>query len=125
MESTLRNLKLLKYEDIIWLIYFFIVIFALVANSLERYDLLNKSKFYEQTAKKINTTLLLIAFFIYLYFVIVSINNLEILKKEAYSKKTRVAFERLIATIIFLVGGAYTLYADFDANTTDVDLTIF
>ena len=35
MKDWARDLKLLHEEDIIWYIYFFIVLFALIANSFE------------------------------------------------------------------------------------------
>lgn len=120
--DILRELKLLKNEDFIWLIYFFIVIFALISNNEERKSILNQDKQGEKSANIINTTILVIAFFIYLYFVFVSFNNLNELKRRSNEKEVRVAFEKLISAIIFLVGGAYSIYADYDAKTTDIEI---
>ena len=39
-----KKLKRLKNEDIIWIIYFFIVVFALYSNKLDREYLLKKDK---------------------------------------------------------------------------------
>ena len=125
MKDVIRELKLLKNEDFIWLIYFFIVIFALISNNEERKYLLNDDKNGSKNANLINTTILIVAFFIYLYFVIVSFDNLNELKKVSNKKDVRVAFERLISSLIFLVGGAYSIYADYDDKTTDIDLAIF
>ena len=125
MNDFFRKLNLLKQEDIIWLIYFFIVTFAIISNKYERnYVIYNNPNDLNKT-KKINTSILIIAFFIYLYFVIVTIENFDILKRNSSKKEVRVAFERLIANILFLVAGAFALYADYDNNTTGTDIAIF
>ncbi len=125
MSELFRKLQLLKEEDFIWLIYYFIITFALVANELERRYLLDNKEPEINIAKKINSTILIIAFIIYLYFVIVTIQNFDILKKNGTRKEVRVAFERLIANIIFLVAGAIAIYADYDSNTIGTDIAIF
>lgn len=125
MSELFRKLRLLKEEDFIWLIYYFIITFALVANELERKYLLDNKEPEINVAKKINSTILIIAFIIYLYFVVVTIQNFDILKKNGTRKEVRVAFERLIANIIFLVAGAIAIYADYDSNTIGTDIAIF
>lgn len=125
MSELFRKLRLLKEEDFIWLIYYFIITFALVANELERRYLLDNKEPEINVAKKINSTILIIAFIIYLYFVVVTIQNFDILKKHGTRKEVRVAFERLIANIIFLVAGAIAIYADYDSNTIGTDIAIF
>jgi len=124
MDKLSRQLKLLKEEDFIWLIYYFIVTFALVANYFERNSILNNNKESLKNAQKITTTILVVAFFIYLYFTLVSIDNLEFLKRNGNKKEVKVAFERLIANILFLVAGAIAIYADYDSNTSSIDIGI-
>ncbi|MBQ7030894.1 MAG: hypothetical protein IJN13_00795 [Bacilli bacterium] len=124
MDKLSRQLKLLKEEDFIWLIYYFIVTFALVANYFERNSILNNNKVSLKNAQKITTTILVVAFFIYLYFTLVSIDNLEFLKRNGNKKEVKVAFERLIANILFLVAGAIAIYADYDSNTSSIDIGI-
>ena len=125
MNEFFRKLNLLKQEDFIWLIYFFIITFAIISNKFERDYVINNNQNSLNNAKKINSTILIIAFFIYLYFVIVTINNFDILRRNSSRKEVRVAFERLIANILFLVAGAIALYADYDNNTTGTDIAIF
>lgn len=124
MDKFNRQLKQLKEEDFIWLIYFFIVIFALVANRFEENFLLTQNKSSQKNAQKITTTILIVAFFIYLYFTLVAFDNFEYLKQNGNSKDVKVAFERLIANILFLVAGAIAIYADFDSNTSSIDIGI-
>ena len=125
MNDLQRKLKLLKEEDFIWLIYFFIIIFALISNNFERDSLINQNKTSSNNSKKINSTILIVAFLIYLYFVVVTIENFDLLKRNGSKKEVRVAFERLIANILFLVAGAIAIYADYDSNTLGTDIAIF
>ena len=125
MSEFTRKLKLLNEEDFIWLIYFFIITFALISNHNERNYLFTNNEKSINNARKINTIILIVAFFIYLYFTLVSFNNLEILKRNSNKKEVKVAFERLIANILFLIGGAFAIYADYDSNTTNADIAIF
>ena len=125
MNDLQRKLKLLKEEDFIWLIYFFIIIFALISNNFERDSLCNQNKTSSNNAKKINSTILIVAFLIYLYFVVATIENFDLLKRNSSRKEVRIAFERLIANILFLVAGAIAIYADYDSNTIGTDIAIF
>lgn len=126
MNELLRKLKLLRNEDIIWLIYYFIVTFALISNRLEKNYLLNNENVQSRnTSRKINTTLLIIAFFIYLYFTVVAFQDIELLKQNSTKKEVRISYERLITNLIFLAGGILAIIADLDENTSDVDLAIF
>ena len=124
MEERLRNWRLLKEEDIIWYIYFFIVTFALIANSFEEKFIKTNNKQYQQAGRKINITLLVIAFIIYLYYVMIAIEDVNISKTKDL-KRQRVSMERLITTLVFLVGGALSIYTELDDNAGDVDLAIF
>lgn len=125
MNDLQRKLKLLKEEDFIWLIYFFIIIFAIISNKYERNFVLTQNQNSINNARKINSTILIVAFLIYLYFVLATIENFDLLKRNGTKKEVRVAFERLIANILFLVAGAIAIYADYDSNTIGTDIAIF
>ena len=125
MNEFLRKLNLLKKEDFIWLVYYFVITSAIVSNFFERNYILTNNQASLNKAKKINTTILVIAFLIYLYFVVLTIENFDILKRNASRKDIRIANERLIANILFLVAGAYAIYVDFDSNTPSTDIAIF
>jgi len=125
MNELFQKLKLLKEEDIIWIIYYFIITFAIISNMFERNFLITNNQKSINNAKKINSTILIVAFFIYLYFVIVTIQNFDLIKRNGSQKELRVAMERLVANLLFLVAGAIALYADFDNNTVGTDIAIF
>ena len=124
MKDWARDLKLLHEEDIIWYIYFFIVLFALIANSFEEKYIYTKNKSDRQQGRNINIVLLITAFIIYLYYVKIAMEDVNISKVKD-GRRQRVALERLITTLVFLVGGALSIYTELDDNAGDVDLAIF
>ena len=125
MNTFLRKLELLKKEDFIWLVYYFIITAALVSNTFERNFVITNNQKSLNTVKKINTTILIIAFLIYLYFVILTIENFDILRNNGTQKDIRLANERLILNILFLVAGAYAIYVDYDSNNPGPGFGIF
>ncbi len=124
MKDWARDLKLLHEEDIIWYIYFFIVLFALIANSFEEKYIYTQNKSDRQQGRNINIVLLITAFIIYLYYVKIAMEDVNISKVKD-GRRQRVALERLITTLVFLVGGALSIYTELDDNAGDVDLAIF
>lgn len=124
MKDWARDLKLLKEEDIIWYIYYFIVTFAIIANSFEEKYIDTRNPNDRQTGRNINVVLLVIALVIYFYYTVIALEDVEIAKNKD-AKRQRVANERLITTLVFLVGGALSLYTELDDNAGDVDLAIF
>ena len=124
MTNWSRDLKLLKEEDIIWYIYYFIVTFALIANSFEEKYINTKNIKDRNNGRYINIILLIIAFIIYLYYTMIAIEDIN-LNKYSNKKRQKVALERLITTLVFLVGGFLSIYTELDDNAGDVDLAIF
>lgn len=123
MDNISKQLNLLEKEDIVWIIYLFIVVFALYTNKLEKEYLFDKNKVKQKLASKINTTILIVAFFIYLYLASVSLNNCKRNYKNNIDK--RVSIERLVVSLTFLIGGALAIIADYDNNTNNLDIAIF
>lgn len=123
MDDINKQLNLLEKEDIVWIIYLFIVVFALYTNRLEKEYLFDKNKVKQKLASKINTTILVVAFFIYLYLASVALNNCKRNYKNNIDK--RVSIERLVVSLTFLIGGALAIIADYDNNTNNLDIAIF
>ncbi len=122
--NVVRELKKLDINDFIWFIYFFIVIFSLIADYFQRKYLLSNNQNYRNISKNLTLILLIVAFLIYLYFVIDSLEDINYLKNSQNSDKKRVAMERLITTLVFLVGGALAIYAEIDDRGGNIDLAI-
>lgn len=103
------KLSRLKQEDFIWIVYAFIVLAALYSNNLERdyYTKHERNAFYKQ--KAINITVLVIAFFIYLYFVVIITDDLSHMEQNFQDKDYLITLVRLVGAILFLLGGAIQL----------------
>ena len=103
--DVFARLKRLKNEDFIWIIYFFIAAFAIFSNKLEREYILNNNNVAYKKSKTINIILFLVAFFIYLYFVLLFTQDLNNMGKNFNNEKYRNTFLQLIAALLFLIGG--------------------
>ena len=104
-----KKLKRLKNEDFIWIVYFFIVVFALYSNKLDRNYLLKKDNEAYKREKYINITIFFVAFFIYLYFLLLLTEDIGSMEKNFDDPAYRSTFIQLIAAILFLIGGAIYL----------------
>ena len=122
MNDVEKKLKRLKNEDIIWIIYFFIVVFALYSNKLDRDYLLKKDKDAYKREKSINITIFFIAFFIYLYFLLLLTEDLGNMEKNFDNPNYRSTFIQLIAAILFLIGGAIYLINEITRNDDALDV---
>lgn len=122
MNDVEKKLKRLKNEDIIWIIYFFIVVFALYSNKLDRDYLLKKDKDAYKREKSINITIFFIAFFIYLYFLLLLTEDLGNIEKNFDNPNYRSTFIQLIAAILFLIGGAIYLINEITRKDDDLDV---
>ncbi len=116
MREIEEKLKRLRNEDFIWIVYFFIVVFALFSNQLDRRYLLNKDIESYRREKNINIAIFFVAFFIYLYFVLLLTKDLGAMEKNFNNKKYRATFIQLIAALLFLIGGAIYLINEINNN---------
>lgn len=122
MNDVEKKLKRLKNEDLIWIIYFFIVVFALYSNKLDRDYLLKKDKDAYKREKSINITIFFIAFFIYLYFLLLLTEDLGNMEKNFDNPNYRSTFIQLIAAILFLIGGAIYLINEITRKDDALDV---
>ncbi len=116
MDDVIKKLKRLDREDLIWIIYFFIATFALLSNKLDRDFLLTKDYNAYKKEKKINISIFFVAFFIYLYFVMILNSDLNNMEKNFSNKKYRSTYIQLIAALLFLVGGFIYLFNELFLN---------
>ena len=125
MNDISKKLKRLRNEDFIWIVYFFIVVFALYSNKLDRDYILKKDNEAYKKEKYINITIFFIAFFIYLYFLLLLTEDLGSMEKNFNDPAYRSTFIQLIAAILFLIGGAIYLINEITRkdDALDVGLT--
>ena len=117
--DILNRLKMLRTEDFIWITYFFIAAFAIFSNAFERdYVKTNNISSYKKS-KTINIIIFFVAFFIYLYFVLLFTTELNNMEKKFNNKKYRNTFLQLIAAILFLIGGAIYLFQEISSYDVD------
>lgn len=104
MEDKLKNLD---KENIIWLIYIFIFLMAIVSNYYEEKYLFTKNYKSKRIYKKINLAILSIGLLIYFYFVIINYENI---------RNSKYGSLREFASIMFFIGGAIYLYIEYQGQ---------
>lgn len=118
------KLQRINEENFIWIIYFFIIIAALLSNAYEKYFLETKDFRNQKIFKTLNITIFCVSFFIYLYFVIISYENVQELKESSTKKEVLQANIQLIASLLFLVAGGLALYNELNKDEPDTDIGV-
>ena len=108
--SIFEKIKETNIEDIIWLTYFFTIIANLYSNYLERDYMKNNNIRSRNLFRQINLYVLVIAFFIYLYFVFLSYKSIRNLRSNATQKKVFLTNLTLISALLFLIAGALNIF---------------
>ena len=116
------KLQRINTEDFIWVIYFFIALFAIISDTYEKKFLINNDKKAQKIYKTINITIFIVALFIYVYFVFINYQDVNELKREASKKEVLNQHLSLISALLFLVGGAIALYVELTGDVPDVEL---
>ena len=75
--NTGIRLQRIRNEDFIWIIYFFIAMAAIISDKFERDFALTNDPNSQKKFKTINITVLTIAFFIYLYFLLINYSDVR------------------------------------------------
>jgi len=124
MDINIKNkLKNLNIEDIIWIIYFFLALASLLSNQFERDSIINNNSYSKKKVKQINVTIFTITFFIYLYFVYINYRDVKDLKNTINNQNNNAALlseARLIAAILFLIGGTIYLFTEQSKNENEI-----
>ena len=116
------KLQRINTEDFIWVIYFFIALFAIISDTYEKKFLVNKDLKAQKIYKTINITIFIVALFIYVYFVFINYEDVNTLKKEATKKEVLNQHLSLISALLFLIGGVIVLYVELTGDAPDVEL---
>ena len=118
------KLQRLSEENLVWLIYFFIIIAALLSNAYEKYFLETGDLRNQKIFKTLNITIFCVAFFIYLYFVVISYEKVQELRETSTKKEVISTHLTLIASLLFLVAGGIALYAEINKDDPDTDIGV-
>jgi len=111
------QLQRLKTEDLIWVIYLFIAIAAIISDQYERNFILTKNYQSQKKFKMINITIFIVALFIYVYFVLIHYEDIHALKRDAAKKEVLNRHIALISALLFLVGGVLALSVELTSDT--------
>ena len=118
------KLQRISEENFIWVVYFFIIIAALLSNAYEKYFLETGDFRKQKIFKTLNITIFCVAFFIYLYFVVISYQNVQELRESSTKKEVLSAHMQLIASLLFLVAGGIALVAEINREDPDTDIGV-
>lgn len=110
--NSYQKYKDLKIEDFIWVIYFLILFGNLYSNKLEENNYLGKSYTNPKDISKINLTILISVFFIYLYFFYRSYRDYKNSFYMGNSRKKQLNGLVLLASFLFLIAGFIFVYVE-------------
>lgn len=108
--NTNISLKVNEQENIIWLIYLFIIGANFISNYFVEKYLYSMDNKYKKIFRNINILVLSIALLIYIYYVYLSYKTL---KKDLNSLSSKLIF---IASILILIGGIIYLGIEIYKN---------
>ena len=114
-----NELNRLHQEDIIWYIYFFVIAFYLYSNYLEETYLVNKDKNLRNKFRKINEVLAVIVLIIYIAFLVMNLDRLNELDKNATTKRKKTLYLSILISILFIIAGLISLYLSFENESLD------
>lgn len=120
MKDISENLKELEIEDFIWVISLFSACFALLSNKLEKDYLYTYNLSKEKEYKTINITLLVIAFFIYLYFMMLNYKRIKRNTHQSFKQMRINNANFLAATLIVLATIIYIMTSILSTNELEI-----
>ncbi len=119
MNDLENKLNKISNENIIWYIYIFIAIFALVSNYFESDYLKNKNHHEYIIYHDINIVILIVSILIYCYFIYNNYQNCQKQNPHTNSQSKENNDLNLIASILILIAGLIYLYTTIMDTTED------
>ena len=120
MKDISENLKELEIEDFIWIISLFSACFALLSNKFEKDYLYTHNLSKEKEYKTINIALLVIAFFIYLYFMMLNYKRIKNSTHQSFKQMRINNANFLAATLIVLATIIYIMTSILSTNELEI-----
>lgn len=114
--NRMKQLKQVDIENIIFIIYYFIITLSIISNYIEKNYLLYGNEFDKQTYRKLLFIIFGTVFLIYLYYTITGIKDLQ---DVTVPKIKRLSELSVLANILVLISGViylYIIYKDQDLN---------
>ena len=121
-EEINKKLNQIKIEDFIWIIYIGIIILNFYSNRLEADYYVNNNKISKEKYRKNIILIFIILVFFYIYFLKISIDDINNLKPWDSLEKKRLVILSFIASLLIAISGFIFLYIAFKDNNLDVEL---
>ena len=122
MNETSRRLEQIKVENIVWIIYFFLIGLCLYANTLEKDYFLTGNLKKKESYRKITIFIFIVATIIYLYFTYDNYEDYKNLDINASIKKKRLTELSLFASTLVLISGIIFLYISIIDTELEIEL---
>ncbi len=120
MNNTVnREIERINIENIIWLIYFFLIGFNIYSNYLEIKYLNEKNLAAREKFRTINETIFFISLLIYLYFLYLNWQDITSLNSTSSLNRVKLTTYSFIASILFVLAGIITLYVACNIKVLD------
>ena len=120
MNNTVnRQLERINIENIIWLIYFFLIGFNLYSNYLEAKYLSDKDIESRERFRYINEMIFFISLIIYLYFLCLNWQDITSLDNNSSPNRVKLTTYSFIASILFVLAGILALYVACNIKVLD------
>lgn len=120
MNNTVnRQLERINIENIIWLIYFFLIGFNLYSNYLEAKYLSDKDIESRERFRYINEMIFFISLIIYLYFLYLNWQDITTLDSNSSPNRVKLTTYSFIASILFVLAGILALYVACNIKVLD------
>ena len=120
MNNTVnRQLERINIENIIWLIYLFLIGFNLYSNYLEAKYLSDKDIESRERFRYINEMIFFISLIIYLYFLYLNWQDITSLDSNSSPNRVKLTTYSFIASILFVLAGILALYVACNIKVLD------
>ncbi len=122
MNESIKRIKQIEIENIIWLIYIFIIGLCLYANSFEKNYFETGNKNSKETYRKLTITIFTIAIIVYIYFFIDSYDDLKNINQYTSQRTRKLNNLSFIGTTFILLSGIIFLYIAIVDKDLDIEL---
>ena len=120
MNNTVnREIERINIENIIWLIYFFLIGFNLYSNYLETKYLNDKDIESREKFRYINEMIFTVSLMVYLYFLYLNWQDITSLDSNSSPSRIKLTTYSFIASILFVLAGILTLYVACNIKVLD------
>lgn len=120
LDEKIEKLKQIKDENLIWLIYIFLIFLCFYSNKYEKNYILFENNHDKKRYKELTILIFSIALIIYLYFFYDSYKGIKKLKATDSQKKKDLSNLNLLGSTLILISGLIFLYIAI----TDTDLEV-